>query len=978
MIVERVIPHLTRGILAQQQVPEVDYTAMQDLDHVYKFLVNTDSSPTFLPTIIHKDFIPCIQRIRSEGTNLEPEEKIDSFFNQNKNWITVVSGRGSHDNKVEAFKQSYNDLVMKEPITSTAAKASTLIAGITFGSQLDETLNKWEEQTLQAKQLAIVHLKDLISLRLSVQATARRMRDIQIKESPSQRQQLMQDFRQGTEIAFAQTLGYSNLLYLLAKDWIKTYNPPVNDVTATELTERKRQYTQDIETVLKFGTNIHFEQSIDRFYNDKKRGINWRRILVAGVVAASAGIAAFGHQADTQAIPTVEPRTGALTPQQPGARARSEILTMVDGLFVEPQIATAEPVIESAPEALVQTEPVFIASDSEIEQSRLIMQRYGSELYPSVDAMPEELREYFLSRVNQIAAYFNVKPGLLIGIMQAENNNAGLRIYQPALSTASAAGVGQFIPETWNGWNGPIDTAHSHNMNTIMTQGGNGFDWFMRDQWQACKAGDSTACAILNNSNADPQIFENSVAAIARHFVSQQVTVDIAETDPLTYFTSARDAIAIYNSGKPYEIAMDYVQSAENHNTTGDYVAWVLTHDGASASIGQSGEAAATAVSAIGQNETTVETVAPVELTLAQQVDTQFIQEFDSFFATRIPDNELQDWKDDYGMFYADVEAGKITPTQAAEQMMSQVISDYLYAGQTAVEAGQEPAWPHIWNNESYIVQMNAARQLGHVLPYSELKSLLDAHQNNVTTIAQVLNARPDAQFFLGARIQFDQLLGRSSNGQAVLNADVWSQLSGLLAGHTSQTLSDRTVQMQIMNQFFTQIKNSAEYLSQHPAEITDGRFQANPLLPMDSSINRGFGAEINYQTGGKHTGIDVAADLQPDGSEPILYAVNDGTVTYVGPLYCDVAGLCRGDDAIVIDHGNNVYSIYSHNSEHSVSIGQTVTAGQPIGRQGNEGYSFGSHLHFEVHTGAPYSGDWTEPFAYGQFEDPLQWLPIN
>ena len=151
-------------------------------------------------------------------------------------------------------------------------------------------------------------------------------------------------------------------------------------------------------------------------------------------------------------------------------------------------------------------------------------------------------------------------------------------------------------------------------------------------------------------------------------------------------------------------------------------------------------------------------------------------------------------------------------------------------------------------------------------------------------------------------------------------------------------------------------------------------RFPATPLRPMPGLI-RAFGVPVNYQAGGVHTGIDIAGP-RVNGEEPELYAVAPGAVAYVGPLYCAAANACRGGKAIILDHGGNVYSIYSHNSAAYVAAGDTVTAGQSIGRQGNEGYSFGSHLHLEVHTGAPFTGDWLRPFEGGEFADPLAYLP--
>jgi murein DD-endopeptidase MepM/ murein hydrolase activator NlpD len=55
---------------------------------------------------------------------------------------------------------------------------------------------------------------------------------------------------------------------------------------------------------------------------------------------------------------------------------------------------------------------------------------------------------------------------------------------------------------------------------------------------------------------------------------------------------------------------------------------------------------------------------------------------------------------------------------------------------------------------------------------------------------------------------------------------------------------------------------------------------------------------------------------------------------------------------ALEIDHGDGVVTLYGHASELLVREGDRVDPGQPILRVGSTGRSTGAHLHFEVRVG--------------------------
>ena len=51
----------------------------------------------------------------------------------------------------------------------------------------------------------------------------------------------------------------------------------------------------------------------------------------------------------------------------------------------------------------------------------------------------------------------------------------------------------------------------------------------------------------------------------------------------------------------------------------------------------------------------------------------------------------------------------------------------------------------------------------------------------------------------------------------------------------------------------------------------------------------------------------------------------------------------------IIIQHKDDIYSVYAHNNKNLVSEGDTVRQGQVIAHLGNTGRSTGPHLHFEM-----------------------------
>ncbi len=116
-------------------------------------------------------------------------------------------------------------------------------------------------------------------------------------------------------------------------------------------------------------------------------------------------------------------------------------------------------------------------------------------------------------------------------------------------------------------------------------------------------------------------------------------------------------------------------------------------------------------------------------------------------------------------------------------------------------------------------------------------------------------------------------------------------------------------------------------------------------IKPCEGAVTSGFGYRYHpiLHRRKMHTGVDFGA-----GYGSAIRAAAGGTVVF--------AAYTRGyGNCVIIDHGNNITTLYGHCSELLVGENTVVQQGQTIARVGATGMATGPHLHFEVrHDGIP------------------------
>lgn len=160
----------------------------------------------------------------------------------------------------------------------------------------------------------------------------------------------------------------------------------------------------------------------------------------------------------------------------------------------------------------------------------------------------------------------------------------------------------------------------------------------------------------------------------------------------------------------------------------------------------------------------------------------------------------------------------------------------------------------------------------------------------------------------------------------------------------------DIAIQTEIITQLEAAVAEEKRKLLEENGQVLtyDGGMFKWPA-PSYTRISSEFGNRTHPTLGVVlfHNGLDMAA---PGGSK--ILAAYDGKV--VAADYSATMG-----NYIMIDHGDNLYTVYMHASALYVSKGDVVIKGEHIAAVGSTGRSTGNHLHFSVRLNGSYVNPW-------------------
>jgi len=257
-----------------------------------------------------------------------------------------------------------------------------------------------------------------------------------------------------------------------------------------------------------------------------------------------------------------------------------------------------------------------------------------------------------------------------------------------------------------------------------------------------------------------------------------------------------------------------------------------------------------------------------------------------------------------------------------------QAVELYKNGGVETVEALLEANSIAQLNDRLEMMGVAAEKNTDALIDYSRLKAEIQA-------VNRVLFAKRD---------ELDRTLADKTKYQNQL-AETKAKLDSKLAQVSDALAQDKSHAADLLAQN-AELKATILQAQAPPGVTLTGPSVSGFIWPLNNAVTSPYGP----RWGRMHTGIDI------DGytGEPIV-ASKGGNVIQAGSY----GGY---GNAVIIDHGGGISTLYGHMSSIAVS-GGSVRTGQHIGNVGCTGSCTGDHLHFEVRVN-------------GSPVDPMQYLP--
>lgn len=234
---------------------------------------------------------------------------------------------------------------------------------------------------------------------------------------------------------------------------------------------------------------------------------------------------------------------------------------------------------------------------------------------------------------------------------------------------------------------------------------------------------------------------------------------------------------------------------------------------------------------------------------------------------------------------------------------------------------GSEDFWDFL--SRGYVIRKIVQADANLIENISDDKRVIEA-QKGVLADQAIKRTRLELQHRSLTRYAYDQKIRR---------------------GSILQSIESQRTQYESMLAELERDSNSIESMIRRMEQTPRGRrrlmqvWRGSFSAPVNGPITSGFGMRFHpilrrYKF---HTGVDIGA---PAGTT--IRAAGDGEVIYAG--WYGAYG-----NAVIIDHGGGMTTLYGHCSSLQVRNGASVRKGQAIARVGSTGWSTGNHCHFEV-----------------------------